>query len=169
MTSIIWGAFGLTLMLIVAVGAMIQYSKDRNKYKKTKVDEWSKAVDMAVVPKIPVISEPVTSFIKFFKDNPKRFKVTREGKASILKDALTNKKWVFIFHNDWDYIVNVGGKSGWVDNPRVHVISKGCEWITVEEKSALVVAMYPYFTTERRDRLHAIQRERLTRIYKETP
>ena len=166
MTSIIWGAFGLTLILIVAVGALIQYIKDREKYKKVKDDDWNKMVD---IPETPAISEPVTSFIKCFKDNPKRFKVMCEGKASILKDTLTNKKWVFIFHNDRDYVLTVSGRSGWVDNPRVHIISKGCEWLTEGEKSAMVVTMYPHFVTERRDRLHAIQRERLTRIYKETP
>ena len=152
MTSIVWGAFGLTMVLIVVIGAMIQYTKDREKYKKTEDDDWNKMRGM-VVPETPAISEPVTSFIKCFKDNPKWFKVMREGKASILNDTLTNRKWVFIFHNDRDYVINV--------------ISRGCEWLTGEEKSAMVVAMYPYFTTERRDRLHAIQRERPTRIYKE--
>ena len=165
MTSIIWGAFGLTMILIVVVGAMIQYTKDREKYKKTKLDEWNKAVDMAVIPKpkIPVISEPVTSFIKCFKDNPKRFKVCPSGRSDgegwILRDSLAKKSWEFFT------------VEGWGRGCRVLTLclrESGCQWLTLGERDAILAAMYPYFVTERRDRLHAIQRERLTRIYKES-
>lgn len=117
MTSIIWGMFLLASAVVVAL--VILYVKAKRDSRKLEIEQWNKDYFTSytepvksVTVKTHEISEPVTSFIKCFKDNPKRFKVTREGKASILKDTLTNKKWVFIFHNDRGYVVNVGGKSG---------------------------------------------------------
>lgn len=167
MTSIIWGAFGLIMILTVTIGAIIQYIEDREKYKKTKDDEWNRMVGMiSVVPampavvKTPDISEPVTSFIKCFKDNPKRFKVINfEGFLS-LKDTQENTRWSFMMTSRFR-----GGKI----QPRLHNVDKRLQWLTDSEGDAIVAAMYPYFVTERRDRLHAIQRQRLTRIYKEKP
>lgn len=163
MTSIIWGAFGLALILIVAAGAMIQHIKDREKSKKIKDSEWSKVVEMSVKPKEdvvkdPDISEPVTSFIKCFKENPKRFKVINfEGFLS-LKDTQENTRWAFMMTSRCQ-----GGKN----QPQLLNIDKRLQWLTDSEGEVIVGAMYPYFVTERRDRLHAIQRQRLTRIYKE--
>lgn len=156
MTSIIWGVLGFTLILIVAVGAIIQYIKDRGGYKKTKDDDWNKTVDMIPVApsKTTDISEPVTSFIKCFKDNPKRFKVGNY----YLRDTVGNVGYTFMViprYRDGKVL------------PRLHSIDKRLQWLTDEECEALVAAMYPYFVTERRERLHAIQRQRLTRIYKE--
>lgn len=153
MTSIIWGGFGLTLILIVAVGAAIQYIKDKEKYKK--VEEVKPSVH---VVKTPLISEPVTSFIKCFKDNPKRFKLICTDSVNwwILKDNLTKKEWTFTASKGtgWYYLCIEG---------------KGYDWLTDEERTVLYLAMYPYLVTWRRERLHAIQRQRLTRIYKEKP
>lgn len=164
MTSIIiiWGAFGMTLLLVVAVGAMIQYLKDREKYKKIKNGEWSKVVNIGstktpepAIVKTPDISEPITSFIKCFKENPKRFKVVN---GNYLRDTATNVTYVFRIVTEYR-----GGKL----LPRLHNTDKRLQWLTNDEGDALVAAMYPYFATERRDRLHAIQRQRLTRVYKE--
>ena len=163
MSSIIWGAFGLALILIVVVGATTQYIKDREKYKKKKHEEWNRAVEMSVKPKeevvkAPDISEPVTSFIKCFKENPKRFKVINfEGFLS-LKDTQENTRWAFMMISRF--------RDGKIQ-PRLHSVDKRLQWLTDSEGEAIVEAVYPYFVTERRDRLHAIQRERLTRIYKE--
>lgn len=157
MTSIIWGSFGMTLLLVVAVGAMIQYIKDREKYKKTKDEGWNKMVDMISVEQpaaVPEISEPVTSFIKCFKENPKRFKVGNY----YLRDTVGNVGYTFMVIPQY--------RNGKV-LPRLHNVDKRLQWLTDSEGDAIVAAMYPYFVTERRDRLHAIQRQRLTRIYKE--
>lgn len=165
MTSIIWGAFGLTLILIVAVGAIIQYTKDKEKYTKTEAAEaWNgmmgEVKPSAHVAKTHLISEPVTSFIKCFKDNPKRFKLSRTDSWGWwrLRDSVTKKEWIFTASK-------VTGILSWYHS--VHLEGEGYDWLTDDEKSALYLAMYPYFVTERRDRLHTIQRERLTRIYKE--
>lgn len=164
MTSIIWTSMGVTLLLILAIGAVIQHIKDRKKYKKTKVEEWNKTVDMISVEqpanvKTPDISEPVTSFIKCFKENPKRFKLSCTDSPNwwTLKDSLTKKEWVFATSKG-------AGLSSWY---HLHIQGRGYDWLTDSESDALVAAMYPYFVTERRERLHAIQRHRLTRIYKE--
>lgn len=159
MTSIIWGSFGMTLLLVVAVGAMIQYIKDREKYKKTKDEGWNKMVDMISVEQpaaVPEISEPVTSFIKCFKENPRRFKVVG---GNLLKDTVTNVSYVFMI----TYRYGCDGRV----LPHFHNTDRRLQWLSDREKDAIVLALYPYFITERRDRLHAIQRQRLTRIYKE--
>lgn len=155
MTSIIWGAFGLIMILTVTIGAMIQYIEDRREYKKTK--------DGSMIPVVPVeptpnISEPVTSFIKCFKDNPKRFKVINFGGFLSLKDTQENTRWTFMMTYRF--------RDGKIQ-PRLHNVDKRLQWLTDSEEGAIVGAMYPYFVTERRDRLHAIQRQRLTRTYKE--
>lgn len=161
MTSTIWGAFGMTLLLVVAVAAMIQYIKDREKSKNTKGDEWNKVV--GVKPKEPDavraldISEPVTSFIKCFKENPKRFKIVN---GNYLRDTTTNIAYIFMATTRY--------RDGKV-LPHLHNIDKRLQWLTDEECEALVAVMYPYFVTKRRERLHSIQRQRLTRIYKEKP
>lgn len=157
---IVWGAVCMTLLLVIAVGAMIQYIEDRKKSKNAGKYDWNKMVDMIPVAtaKTTGISEPVTSFIKCFKDNPKRFKLVR---GSCLKDTVKNMTYVFRISSQYQG----GGKV----LPRLHNIDKRLQWLTENEGGALVDAMYPYFVTERRERLHAIQRQRLTRIYKEKP
>lgn len=163
MTSIIWGVFGLTLILIVAVGALIQYIKDREKYKKTEDDDWNKMV----VIEAPSISEPATSFLKCFKDNPKRFKVaaTTNRACFELRDILVSKRWLFSVTKERSY----GVKVGFSTECKLIILDTGLGWLTKEEKATILSTLSPYFVTERRDRLHAIQRERLSRIYKETP
>ena len=129
--------------------------------KLRKHKELKKMVDMiSVVPVEPTpdISEPVTSFIKCFKDNPNRFKVINfEGFLS-LKDTQENTRWAFMMTSRF--------RDGKIQ-PRLHNVDKRLQWLSDSEEDAIVEAMYPYFVTERRDRLHAIQRQRLTRIYKE--
>ena len=149
MVSIIW------MILILTVGGVIRYSKDKAERISVPPAE--------VVPaeKTPVISEPVTSFIKCFKDNPRRFKVTRTDDANwwTLKDSVTEKEWVFTASKGI-------GILSWYHS--IYIAGNGYDWLTDDEGSALYLAMYPYFGVERRDRLHTIQRERLTRIYKES-
>lgn len=168
MTSIIiiWGAFGMKLLLVVAVGAMIQYLKDREKYKKIKNGEWSKVVNIGstktpepAIVKTPDISEPITSFIKCFKENPKRFKVTRVsygGDIGFMTLTDFEKK------KSWDFTIG----SAFHGVERLY-LPKDCGWITEKEKEAILFHLRHYFAVERRERLHAIQRQRLTRIYKE--
>lgn len=129
------------------------------KYSKRKELKAMTALMVAVPAGKPmVISEPVTSFIKCFKDNPKRFKLICTDSANwwILKDNLTKKEWTFTASN-WD---------GWY---HLYIEGKGYDWLTDDERTALYLGMYPYLVTRRRERLHAIQRQRLTRIYKEKP
>lgn len=136
--------------------------------KLRKHKELKKMVDMiSVVPVEPTpdISEPVTSFIKCFKDNPRRFKVvaTTSPTCFELRDVLVGRSWLFSVTKDRSYEV----KTGFSTECNLIILDSGLHWLTKEEKAAVLDAMSPHFTTERRDRLYAIQRQRLTRIYKE--
>lgn len=112
------------------------------------------------------ISEPVLSFIKLYKENPKRFKVKREVsctnatifyKYSLLdtvnKKLFTASKrhyYMSLTVKGWELGVN----TGWATQDEMQEVFD----VILEERESRYKAL--------KDKKHSLQRERLTKLYK---
>lgn len=102
------------------------------------------------------ISEPVLSFVRVVKENPKRFstKLDKDRKVYVFKDKQLSKSW------DFSYYL----QSGYLAYSELSI--EGVDWLTRDEKYFILLSLSPIFMKERRDRLHDLQRERMKRLYK---
>ncbi|MNJ09657.1 hypothetical protein D3C77_38050 [compost metagenome] len=103
------------------------------------------------------VSEPIISFVRAVKDNPKRFKVSVTRPRSygviplyIFTDKELGKKWDFCI--EYDYY----GGGYYIGLP---------SWITREESTYLYKELSHIWGKQRREKLHNIQRERMKRVY----
>lgn len=115
------------------------------------------------------LSEPVTSFIKCFKEKPRRFKMkeTTYGRSMFgrktfnFTDKVTNQTWY----------ISVRPKHI-QDLPSI----EGADWMTVDERTALTIVLSLYYSDretklskikgDKIQRLKEKERDRLTKIYK---
>jgi hypothetical protein len=110
--------------------------------------------------KVKGVSEPVYAFVRAVKENPKRFKLIREWDNAYssgmfinynFKDKQENKTWrvtVSTWYNREDTFIH------------------GPRWLTDEERKYIYKAFEQIFKVERIERLHTIQRRRMSRVYK---
>lgn len=101
------------------------------------------------------VTEPIISFVKTVKDNPKRFKhrVIKAGRYHLkhtFKDRMLNKSWLFWVEYDYH------GEGYYIGLP---------SWVTIEESLYLYKELSHIYGKQRKEKLHNIQRERMKRIY----
>lgn len=110
--------------------------------------------------KVPDISEPVISFLRIVKENPRRFSCKRDAKFESrslyvrFKDKKEGKSWLVCRFTD--YMGFSGDLCSYHNFP---------EWVTEDEKEYIWSELSKIFTSDRRERLHHLKRERMKRIY----
>ena len=134
--------------------------KAAREYKEKKDAEYARSM---------MVSEPVTSFIKCFKDKPKRFKIT-EGTHSDPRLGYIFKEYTLIDkYNSESWFFTVSDFCG--------LRIPNYDWLTIGEEHELIKSFSSHFR-KRRQRLDELkkkrrkiqsdrERQRLTKIYKE--
>lgn len=114
------------------------------------------------------ISEPVYSFVKTFKENPKRFVLKLDYSGDYVKYTLTDRyeKLCWEFEIVYSYFMGQSQPS--------YILGDAC-WLTRDEVNYIYEAMEGYYIgrmnlleqkkQQRRNRLHTKQRKALIEVY----
>lgn len=133
--------------------------------ESSKINLESEPIVDEYVPEEVRISEPVTTFLRLFKENPKRFKILavqgptiRSAITYVLKDTVNLR----------EFTIKSFGPCMWSDV--YYKATASTDWMTEFEIQAVTKAISSYYSC-RRDRLQEINKKRkrevLLRLYKD--